>query len=108
MQETTVYREAVATVTAAADETDVYIEVQDTGIGIPIEEQERIFERFVRSEQDEVRAQQGTGLGLSLVQEIAEIHEGSITVESQPAKGSTFRLQLPVRAVGTRLDVGAA
>ncbi len=93
---------------AAADETDVYIEVQDTGIGIPKEEQERIFERFVRSEQDEVRAQQGTGLGLSLVQEIAEIHEGSITVESQPAKGSTFRLQLPVRAVGTRLDVGAA
>jgi signal transduction histidine kinase len=95
------------TVRALADEGGVRIEVADTGIGIPAEEQERVFERFARSSQPEVQAQPGSGLGLALVREIAEIHEGQIQVSSEPGRGSVFRLWLPCREVGTRLDVAA-
>jgi signal transduction histidine kinase len=86
----------------------VAIEVIDNGIGIPPEAQARIFERFARSEQEEVQRQSGTGLGLALVKEIAEIHEGNIAVDSRLGQGSRFRLWFPSREVGTRLDVGAA
>lgn len=95
------------TVRALADEGGVRIEVADTGLGIPAEEQERVFERFARSSQPEVQAQPGSGLGLALVREIAEIHEGQIQVSSEPGRGSVFRLWLPCREVGTRLDVAA-
>jgi two-component system, OmpR family, phosphate regulon sensor histidine kinase PhoR len=95
-------------VRAAAADGGVMIEVADNGIGIPPEEQTRIFERFARSTQAEVLRQSGTGLGLSLVREIAEIHDGRITVESKLGAGSRFKLWLPSREVGTRMDLGAA
>ena len=95
-------------VRAAADETGLVIEVEDTGIGIPPEEQERIFERFARAEQAEVQEQSGTGLGLSLVREIAEIHDGQVSVVSSPGAGSTFSFRLPNRDVSGRFDLGAA
>lgn len=95
-------------VRAEAGSGDLTIEVKDTGIGIREEDRARIFERFARSDQEEVREQSGSGLGLSLVKEIAELHEGSITLESSPGQGSVFRLRLPRREVGARLDMGAA
>jgi signal transduction histidine kinase len=95
-------------VRAGVADGGVAIEVADNGIGIPPEEQQRIFERFARSTQEEVQRQSGTGLGLALVREIAEIHDGRITVESELGAGSRFKLWLPSREAGTRMDLGAA
>ncbi|XOV88702.1 MAG: ATP-binding protein [Pseudomonadota bacterium] len=72
------------------------IEVEDTGIGIPEEEQQRIFERFYRVDRARSREQGGTGLGLAIVKHIAQSHRGSVTVTSQPNKGSVFTVRLPM------------
>jgi two-component system, OmpR family, phosphate regulon sensor histidine kinase PhoR len=95
------------TVRAVAGEHGLDVEVEDTGIGIPAEARQKIFERFARSEQEEVRRETGSGLGLALVKEIVELHDGQVTVESELGRGSRFRLRLPVREVGTRLDLAA-
>jgi heavy metal sensor kinase len=76
------------------DETAV-IAVQDTGIGIPPEEQEKIFNRFYRVDKARSRELGGTGLGLSIARWIAELHRGTIAVQSEPGKGSTFTVTLP-------------
>ena len=92
-------------VSAAAVGDGISIEVEDTGIGIPQDEQSRIFERFARSDQERVQERAGSGLGLSLVKEIAEIHDGRVSVESEVGRGSCFRMWLPSREAGTRADV---
>jgi signal transduction histidine kinase len=69
--------------------------VQDTGIGIPLEEQEKIFNRFYRVDKARSRELGGTGLGLSIARWIAELHRGTIGVQSEPNKGSTFTVTLP-------------
>jgi heavy metal sensor kinase len=71
-------------------------EVADTGIGIPLEEQGKIFDRFYRVDKARSRELGGTGLGLSIAKWIAELHRGSITVTSSPQKGSVFTVELPV------------
>ena len=72
------------------------IEVQDNGIGIPQDEQQRIFERFYRVDRARSREKGGTGLGLSIVKHIAQSHKGSVMVDSQVNKGSVFTVRLPV------------
>jgi two-component system, OmpR family, phosphate regulon sensor histidine kinase PhoR len=72
------------------------LEVTDTGIGIPVEEQAHVFERFFRSEGATRGAIQGTGLGLSISRTIAESHGGSISFESADGAGTTFRVELPL------------
>ena len=66
--------------------------VTDTGIGIPKEEQERIFERFYRVDKSHSKESGGTGLGLSIVKHGALIHEAGIRVESEPGKGTRMEL----------------
>jgi signal transduction histidine kinase len=82
--------------------------VEDTGIGIPEEARARVFERFYRSDQEEVQGQTGSGLGLFLVKEIVEIHGGKMSLHSELGKGSKFSLWLPSREVGTQIDLAAA
>jgi two-component system, OmpR family, sensor histidine kinase CiaH len=70
--------------------------VEDTGIGIPAEEQERIFERFYRVEEARSRVSGGTGIGLAIAKWIVDAHQGSIEVKSAPGAGSTFTVRIPV------------
>jgi two-component system phosphate regulon sensor histidine kinase PhoR len=80
------------------NEHDIQIDVQDNGIGIPIDIQERVFERFFRGEHAFVLASAGTGLGLSIVQHLVELHKGAIWLTSagEPGEGSTFSFTLPI------------
>ncbi|HHN72607.1 MAG TPA: HAMP domain-containing histidine kinase, partial [Thermopetrobacter sp.] len=71
------------------------ISVADEGYGIAREEQQKIFERFYRLKRDEKGGEEGTGIGLALVKEIATQHGGRIEVESSPGAGSRFTLTLP-------------
>ena len=81
-------------VAARKDEGKAVITISDTGVGMSKKELERIFERFYRA--DSVRSAEGTGLGLSSVKSIVEAHGGTISVESEPGRGSTFTVVLPL------------
>ena len=74
----------------------VCIEVSDTGIGIPDQERERLFERFFRAQSALERQIQGTGLGLYISKAIVDAHDGRIGVDSVPGEGTTFIVELPV------------
>ena len=77
------------------------ISVADTGIGMDAAAMRRIFEPFSQADETTTRKFGGTGLGLSICRELADLMGGTITVESQPQIGSTFKLSLPMH-VGTR------
>jgi signal transduction histidine kinase len=76
----------------------VRFEISDTGIGIPEDERERLFERFFRSQTALERQIQGTGLGLYISKAIVEAHGGRIGVQSEPGEGTTFVVELPASA----------
>jgi adenylate cyclase len=78
------------------ERTEAVLRVTDTGIGIPADQLERVFERFYQVDGSTTRRYGGTGLGLALVKKIAEKHEGRVTVESQVGQGSTFTVWLPL------------
>ena len=75
----------------------------DTGIGIPKSDQELIFEKFHRVYRPDVQVE-GTGLGLSIIKELVNSYGGTISVESQVNKGSTFRVRLPIAQKGASKD----
>jgi signal transduction histidine kinase len=80
-----------------AEERDhVRLSVQDSGIGIPARDLDRIFERFYRVDHGRSRDTGGTGLGLSIVRHVANNHQGWVDVESREGEGSTFSLVLPL------------
>ncbi len=85
-------------VVMVAQERCVEIAVSDTGIGIDPGDHERVFDKFYRADSEEVRGIKGTGLGLAIAREVARLHGGDITLDSEPDKGSTFTIELPVEA----------
>ena len=85
-----------------AEDDHVVLEVEDTGIGIPQEDQPRLFERFFRSAMAEDQAIPGTGLGLAIVKAIVEAHSGEISISSREGMGTTFRILLPLAARAER------
>jgi two-component system sensor histidine kinase SenX3 len=83
----------------ATDRDFAEVTVTDQGIGIPVDQQERIFERFYRVDPSRSRETGGTGLGLSIVKYAANNHGGEVTVFSRPNLGSTFTLRIPTHQV---------
>jgi len=75
--------------------------VSDTGIGIAIPDQAHIFDRFWRVDKVRSRASGGAGLGLSIARSIIDQHHGTIEVDSEPGRGSTFRITIPRRSART-------
>jgi signal transduction histidine kinase len=83
-------------ISASATNGAFNIAVRDTGPGIPISEQVKIFEEFHQADNSATKTKGGTGLGLAIAKRIVEMHGGRITVESAPGAGSTFSVSLPV------------
>lgn len=75
----------------------VDLSVIDKGVGIPESEQQKIFDKFYRGSDPLVRRIRGSGIGLSITKHVAEMHGGVVLVESEPGKGSTFTLKIPIR-----------
>ncbi len=84
------------TLTVTASGQDAVLTVQDTGIGIAPEHLPHIFERFYRADAARTRANGGSGLGLSIVDWVVRAHDGTIDASSEPGKGSTFTMTLPL------------
>lgn len=85
-------------ITLAAEANQAVLTVADTGIGIPAEEQSRVFERFYRVDKSHSRTIGGTGLGLSIVKHGVQLHGGEIRLESQVGQGTTITVWLPLSA----------
>ena len=85
------------TIRTAEEDEIIWFEVEDTGIGIPEDKLEAIFERFIQVDDKMNRRQGGTGLGLAMVKQLAKIHAGKVTVRSKLGQGTTFRIELPKR-----------
>ena len=69
--------------------------MRDTGVGISPEDQKRIFERFYQVRPEHIAGHGGMGIGLTIVKQLTELHQGQIWLESEPGKGSTFFVTLP-------------
>jgi two-component system phosphate regulon sensor histidine kinase PhoR len=75
----------------------VDLSVMDRGIGIPAHEQQKIFDKFYRGSGPAIRRVRGSGIGLAITKHVAEMHGGEVLVQSEPGKGSTFTLRIPIR-----------
>src|SRR5207237_8011351 len=76
----------------------VTLAVSDSGVGIPEEDQDKVFERFHRVSTGLVHDVKGSGLGLAIVKHIVEAHGGKVTLDSRPGRGATFTIRLPALA----------
>jgi len=85
-------------VALSQSETQAVLTVRDTGIGIPAEAIPRLFDRFYRVEGAQGRTHEGTGIGLALVYELIKLHSGSVSVQSEIGRGTTFTIRLPLGA----------
>jgi two-component system phosphate regulon sensor histidine kinase PhoR len=86
------------TVTLRREGDFIVISVSDQGVGIPRDEQQKIFDRFHRVSTGLVHDVKGSGLGLAIVRHIVEAHRGKVTVESRVDEGSTFSIHLPIES----------
>ena len=91
-------RELVTDGTVGRADMYVVVSVRDDGIGMSAEDRAKVFEEFYRARNEQTAAIPGTGLGLSLVKRLTEMHEGAVSVASEPGKGSTFTVKLPALA----------
>jgi signal transduction histidine kinase len=96
--------EITVALATTADAAAAELVVRDTGIGVSAEELPRLFERFHRVEGTRGRSFEGTGIGLALVHELVKLHGGSIRVESEPDRGSTFAVTVPFGSVHLPAD----
>jgi signal transduction histidine kinase len=96
--------EGAIVVRVRRDNEEAVLEVADTGVGIPEHELSRVFERFHRVEGTPGRTQEGSGIGLALVQELIKLHGGTICAESQLGRGTTFRVVLPLGSAHLPID----
>ncbi len=94
-------------VTIVPSALEVAISLRDRGIGIPVAEQKKIFEKFYRAGSALVHDVRGSGLGLSIVRHVVEAHGGRVEVSSQPGEGSTFTIVLPRISMPVAAEVGA-
>ncbi|MBP1993722.1 sensor histidine kinase [Paenibacillus eucommiae] len=78
------------------DIKNVTVRISDTGIGISLEDQKRIFDRFFKADRSHSRKYGGSGMGLAIVKQIVSLHQGDIRVESEPGRGTTFIVTLPI------------
>ena len=92
-------------VSMGLDETNVWVSVSDTGIGISIQDREKIFEPFYRANQELVSQQTGTGLGLPIVRSLVEMHGGTVTLETELGVGSTFGFTLPIENISSSVSL---
>lgn len=84
-------------VSISPHEDSLCIKVQDTGVGIPIEKQSQIFQRFCQIDRIFTRQHEGSGIGLNLVKSLVELHGGTITFDSKEGKGTSFTINLPCK-----------
>ncbi|MCM1988549.1 HAMP domain-containing histidine kinase [Oceanirhabdus seepicola] len=82
-------------VTIKDNHDTISIKVKDTGIGIPLDIQDKIFDRFIQADKSINRNREGSGIGLSLVKSLVELHNGTITLKSSPNEGTEFDISLP-------------
>jgi two-component system sensor histidine kinase BaeS len=85
-------------VTLHARGDEAVIEVADSGIGIAPEQIGRVFDRFWRSPEARERSSEGSGVGLALLADLVRVHDGRVSVASEPGRGTTFTVLLPSRA----------
>ncbi|MCR5430248.1 MAG: HAMP domain-containing histidine kinase [Eubacterium sp.] len=91
--------DGTVTVNLNADHQYFFLRVQDTGIGIPEEDQDRVFERFFRVDKARARETGGSGLGLAITKEIVKKHHGSIGVHSKEDEGTTLTVRIPLKYI---------
>jgi len=84
-------------ISAGSDKEVIWFEVQDTGMGIPEDKIDQIFERFHQVDDQHSRKNEGTGLGLAMVRELTLLHGGKVSVRSKIGEGSVFRVELPMK-----------
>ena len=95
-------------VTAERQGAELRVSVRDTGIGVPAEDSERIFESFQQGKSGMTGKYQGTGLGLAISRQLVEMHGGKIWVKSTPGQGSTFTFTIPQRALPDAMELSSA
>jgi len=95
-------------ITAERQGAELRVSVRDTGIGVPVEDAERIFESFQQGKSGISGKYQGTGLGLAICRQLVEMHGGRIWVKSTAGQGSTFSFTIPQRAVPDAIDLSSA